>query len=83
MWCFKQVVKTAVTLSIVFGTNVWAGAHGGAPAQTVITNVNIFNGVDNKLATGQSVLIEGNHIKQVSPGLSAAGAEVIAGAIAR
>ena len=79
MWCFKQVVKAAVTLSIIFGTNAWAGAHGGAPTQTVITNVNIFNGVDDKLATGQSVLIEGNLIRQVGPGLSADGAEVIDG----
>jgi hypothetical protein len=33
--------------------------------QVLITNVNIFDGFSDKLATGMSVLVEGNHIKEV------------------
>ena len=64
-------------LILVFATALHAQEED--LSRVLITNVNIFNGVDDKLATGQSVLIEGNLIKQVGPGLSADGAEVIDG----
>ena len=35
--------------------------------QTLITNVNVFNGVDEALIENASVLIEGNLIKSISP----------------
>ena len=37
-------------------------AQDEAPSQTLITNVNIFDGFSDKLANGMSVLIEDNHI---------------------
>jgi imidazolonepropionase-like amidohydrolase len=51
-----------------------------APNQVLITNVNIFDGFSPKLAMNQSVLIEGNHIVEVGPDISAEGARVIDGA---
>ncbi len=36
------------------------------PQQTLFTNVNIFNGTDNRLYEGHSVLVEGNLIKSIS-----------------
>ena len=65
MWIIRQVVKTAITLSVILCTSAWAAENESTPAQTVITNVNIFNGIDGELIMGQSVLIEGNIIKQV------------------
>jgi imidazolonepropionase-like amidohydrolase len=50
-----------------------------APARTLFTNVNVFDGFDQYL-TNQSVLVEGNHIVEVSAGsISADGATVIDG----
>ena len=36
------------------------------PPQTLFTNVNVFNGTDNKLYRDHNVLVEGNLIKAVS-----------------
>ena len=47
--------------------------------QVLITNVNIFDGFSDKLATGMSVLVEGNHIKEVGKSIKADGATVIDG----
>ncbi|KAE9625559.1 metal-dependent hydrolase family protein [Parasedimentitalea maritima] len=50
------------------------------PAQTLFTNVNIFDGTSKTLMENASVLIEGNLIKTVSTGeISAADATVIDG----
>ena len=68
-------VFTALVLA--FTTAIQAQEE--VPPRVLITNVNIFNGQDDKLVTGQSVLIEGNLIKQVGPGISADGAEVVDG----
>jgi imidazolonepropionase-like amidohydrolase len=74
----NSLFSTILTaLILVFSTALCAQEE--APSQVLITNVKIFNGVDDKLVTGQSVLIEGNLIKQVGPKLSADGAEVIDG----
>lgn len=54
-------------------------AQDEAPSQTLITNVNIFDGFSDKLANGMSVLIEDNHIVEVGKSISAPGATVIDG----
>jgi len=56
-----------------------SSAQESAPAQTLITSVNIFDGFSDKLATNQQVLIEGNHIVAVGKNLDADGATVIDG----
>lgn len=50
----------------------WA-AEDNPPAKTLITIVNIFDGVNDGLAEGMSVLIEGNHIAEVAEGMGAGG----------
>ncbi|MGI9221486.1 MAG: amidohydrolase family protein [Woeseiaceae bacterium] len=45
---------------------VFAHAQNESPAQTLFTNVSIFNGTDNRLYEGHSVLVEGNLIKSIS-----------------
>ena len=35
------------------------------PVRILFTNVNIFDGFSDRLAKGMSVLVEGNHIKEV------------------
>ncbi len=48
--------------------------------QTLITNVNIFDGKSDKLANGMSVLVEGNLIKTVAKSINApAGSKAIDG----
>jgi imidazolonepropionase-like amidohydrolase len=47
--------------------------------RTLITNVNVFDGFSDKLASGMSVLIEDNHIVEVGKSVSAPGATVIDG----
>ena len=50
------------------------------PAQTLITNVNIFDGVNEKMIENANVLIEGNLIKTISTSsIKAKGATVIDG----
>ncbi len=56
-----------------------AYAQEEAPSQTLITNVNIFDGFSEKLANGMSVLIEDNRIVEVGKSISAPGATVIDG----
>ena len=52
-----------------------------APKQTLFTNVNVFDGFDPELKMGMNVLVEDNHIKQVSAeAIDAPGATVIDGA---
>ena len=56
-------------------------AESDAPSQVLFKNVSVFNGKDDKLLSGRSVLVEGNLIKSVSSSdISApAGATVIDG----
>ncbi len=69
-----------LALTIVVGYANATIADDIKPAQILITNVNIFDGFIDKLATGMSVLVEGNHIKKVGKGLKAGdGAKVIDG----
>ncbi len=62
----RLIAKAAVAVGL--------GAMLALPAvaqQVLIRNVNIFNGTDNKLISGQDVLIEGELIKSIGRGLSA------------
>lgn len=53
--------KTVLASSLLLATM-------GAQAGTLFTNVDIFNGVDNKLYENHSVLVEGNKITKISEG---------------
>jgi imidazolonepropionase-like amidohydrolase len=50
-----------------------------APAQIIITNVNVWDGTSDTVAQGVDVLVEGNKIKNVAKGIKASGATVIDG----
>ena len=63
-------------LSALLTSSVWANDE--PLPQTLFTNVQIFDGVNNKLTPG-SVLIEGNLIKQIGDSISAPDATVIDG----
>ena len=54
------VALICVSLSVV------AHAQDESPVQTLFTNVNIFNGTDNRLYEDHFVLVEGNLIKSIS-----------------
>lgn len=57
-----------------------AGAQTGARSQSavLITNARIFDGKNEKLIAGMSVLVEGNRISKIAPSIPAlSGAEVI------
>jgi imidazolonepropionase-like amidohydrolase len=69
----------AATAALCAG-KLWAGAHADGVSQVLFTNVQVFDGVSNELATNQHVLVENNLIKQVSGDpINAAGATVIDG----
>ena len=53
---------------ICLNLSLLAHAQDDAPAQTLFTNVSIFNGTDNRLYENHSVLVEGNLIKSISAG---------------
>ena len=61
-----------LAMTTVFGQD-------GANEQILFTNVNVFDGFADELAMDTDVLIEGNHIVEVGPGISAPGATVIDG----
>ena len=54
-------------------------AQDAAPPQTLITNVSVWDGTSDALAIGQSVLVEGNLIKQVGPNISAPSGATVRG----
>jgi imidazolonepropionase-like amidohydrolase len=77
----RTIVKiVSVTLAIAaICVPLSAIAQGDAPARTLFTNVNIFDGVSDELMAGY-LLVEGNTIAQVSEELiDAPGATVIDG----
>lgn len=49
------------------------------PIQILFKNVNVFNGFDDSLAEGMSVLVEANYIKQVGMNITAPDAYVVDG----
>ena len=69
------LVMAATALPIAFA------AEEKAPGQVLFTNVNIFDGNNEKLATGMNLLVEGNKIKRISkqPIPTMVGATVISG----
>jgi len=83
---FKRSVPVALVLALALsGMILPAAAYEGAKttpstkqekaSQILITNANIFDGTNEKLATGMSVLVEGNKIAKSIP--APAGATVI------
>jgi imidazolonepropionase-like amidohydrolase len=55
------------TLILIFSLPVFADNHEiPPPPQTLFTNVNIFNGTENKLYENHNVLVENNLIKAIS-----------------
>ena len=57
-----------------------ADAQEDAPTRTLFTNVNVFDGFGPELRTGMNVLVEGNHIAEVSADpISVDGAIIIDG----
>ena len=63
-----KLVK-CIFLIIFFGYSFSAISADAAVSQTLIKNVNIFDGKSEKLAMGQDVLIEANLIKKIGKGL--------------
>jgi len=69
-----------VLLSAFVALPFVAVAQDEAPNQTLITNVNVFDGFEPELQMGMNVLVEDNYIKQVSAEpINAAAATVIDG----
>ena len=79
----RTIIPVATTLiagSALLAPTPATSAAQNPPAQVLFTNVNIFDGVNDGLAEGMNVLIEGNLIKAVSADTIAAdGATVIDG----
>lgn len=55
------LTKTSLAVTLVVGMSASALAE-----QVLFKNVNVFNGVDNKLINNQNVLVENNLIKSIS-----------------
>ena len=76
----KNIVKILTTFlaGLLLTISAIALAQDDAPAQTLITNVNVFDGHAEELARGMNVLVEGNLIKQISAEpINAAGATAV------
>jgi imidazolonepropionase-like amidohydrolase len=54
------------TLILIFSLPVFADNHAPPAPQTLFTNVNIFNGTDDRLYENHNVLVEKNQIKAIS-----------------
>ena len=69
----KQSAKLIISIftSFVLAVSSSATAQDEAPKQTLFTNVNVFDGKNEKLAMSRDVLVEGNLIKQIGQGLKA------------
>ena len=85
MFSKKSLLTVGLSVAVAFAASLnWpvsAIAQEEKPKpQVLFTNVNIFDGKADKLATGMSVLVEGNLIKKVAKGeIAAKGAKVIDG----
>jgi len=80
MFIKKSLLAVCLTAAFAFVASAAAQEEKPKP-QVLFTNVNIFDGKSDKLATGMSVLVEGNLIKKVAKGKIDAGsnAKVIDG----
>jgi len=74
----KSLIILAVLMVLVLLAGV-AMAEGTPPKQVLFTNVNIFDGTNEKLAMRTDVLVEENLIKAIGKSIKAPGAEVIDG----
>jgi len=69
--CLVLVLVLAVTMPAI-------AQHAKPVSKVLITNANIFDGKNDKLATGMSVLVEGNKITKIAKSITApAGATTI------
>jgi len=59
-------MKKLVSILTLLTVSIVAAAQDGLPKQTLFTNVNIFNGTDNRLYENHNVLVEGYLIKSIS-----------------
>ena len=73
----NRLASTLITL-VALTLPLLATAEEEKPKQVLFTNVQVFDGANEELIAAD-VLVEGNLIKLVGPGLSAGGAEVIDG----
>ncbi len=64
----KSITKTltAICISGILSLSSLAIAQNEAPKKTLFTNVNVFDGFASELAMDMNVLVEDNHIVQVS-----------------
>lgn len=75
----KRLIFALVAAAMMFAAPVFAQQSAPKP-KTLFTNVNVFDGVNEKRIMNASVLVEGNLITQVSTGkIDAPGATVIDG----
>ena len=78
MILLRKIAMSGVFAAVLLAP-VFAIAQDEAPARTLFTNVNVFDGFADELAMNTDVLVEGNVIIEVGEGLSAEGATVIDG----
>jgi imidazolonepropionase-like amidohydrolase len=72
MFIRKSLLAATLTATVVFAVSATAQEEKPKP-QVLFTNVNVFDGKNDKLAEGMSVLVEGNLIKKIGKGLKADG----------
>jgi imidazolonepropionase-like amidohydrolase len=76
----NRSVMLIVILALFAMGSLLSAQEKEAPKQVLITNVNVWDGTSDDLENGQSVLIEGNLIKQIGASINApSGATVIDG----
>ena len=76
----KIFAKLVAISSVLIPSMVFAAEAAPKVSSTLFTNVNIFNGTENKLYENHNVLVEGKFIKRISDdSIEAAGANVIDG----
>jgi imidazolonepropionase-like amidohydrolase len=63
----SRTLQTLVAATVALTFNAIA-SDDKLPLQTLFTNVNIFNGTDDRLQENHNVLVEGNLIKAISDG---------------
>ena len=71
-----NVIKTLIATTIALSLNVHAQEE---VSQTLIRNVNVWDGFADELNEGQDVLIEGNSVAEIGRNLAAGNATVING----
>ncbi len=75
-----KLLPALCALSMLVSAQIAFAQDEKTPKQTLFTNVNIFDGKNEKLAEGMSVLVEGNLIKEIGKDIKAGdGATVIDG----